>query len=109
MIGILVSGTRHLRIANFVTPAPGQSEDSVMSGTTKPIGKLNFDIAPEALKEIISSGRLSEFVAAAAAQAAEHISAQIVDNVAAAAVSPGNISGAKVNVDFVFEGGDFGS
>jgi hypothetical protein len=56
------------------------------------IGKLSFDIDPAALREIISNGRLSEFVSVATASAAAQISGQIVNQVAAAALSDGDLS-----------------
>jgi hypothetical protein len=74
------------------------------------IGKLTFTIQPEILREIISQGRLSEFAAVAAAEAAGQISAQIVDHVASAALTPERLSGsAEVSFNYVFEGGDFGT
>ena len=77
---------------------------------TKHIGDVTFKIEPDILKEIISSGRLSEFATVAAAQAASQISAQIVDHVAAAALEPKKLaSAAEVRFSYVFEDGDFGT
>src|SRR5205823_10358655 len=78
--------------------------------TGKHIGDVKLKIEPDVLKEIISSGRLSEFASVAAAQAAGQISAQIVDHVAAAALDPKRLSAAaEVSFSYVFEGGDFGT
>jgi hypothetical protein len=76
--------------------------------TSKHIGDVTFKINPDVLTEIISTGRLSEFAAVAAAQAASQISAQIVDHVAAAALDPKKLaSAAELGFSYVFEGGDF--
>ena len=76
----------------------------------KHIGDVTFKIQPDVLKEIIASGRLSEFATVAAAQAATQISAQIVDHVAAAAIDPRKLaSAADLQFGYVFEGGDFGT
>jgi hypothetical protein len=80
------------------------------STTGKQIGALSFKIQPEVLRDIISKGRLSEFAQVAAAEAASQISAQIVDHVSAAAIDPNKLAAAaEVSVNFVFEGGDFGT
>jgi hypothetical protein len=77
---------------------------------TKEIGKLTFEIAPEALREIIESGRLMEFANKAAAHAAFQVNAQVVDLVSKAALDRETISGGlSVNFTTVFEGGDFGT
>lgn len=70
------------------------------------IGKLHLEIDPEALKSIISEGRLREFTAVLASHAAAQISAQVVDAVADMAVGGG---GAGVSASFVLEEGDFGT
>jgi hypothetical protein len=77
--------------------------------TPKHIGDVTFKINPDALTEIISTGRLSEFAAVAAAQAASQISAQIVDHVAAAALDPKKLaSAAEIGFSYVvLEGGDY--
>lgn len=71
------------------------------------IGRLTLDVEPDALKQVIASGRLLEFAATMANQAAAQISAQLVDKVASMAV--GGSSGAGVSASFVLEGGDFGT
>src|SRR5258708_6300054 len=74
------------------------------------IGKLTFQIEPEALRDIIASGRLTEFASKAAAHAAYQINAQVVDLVSKAALDKGTIAkGVSVNFSAIFEGGDFGS
>lgn len=70
------------------------------------IGRISLEIEPEALKHIIASGRLLEFVTAVSNQAAAHLSSQIVEKVADLAVGG---SGAGASATFVFEGGDFGT
>lgn len=74
------------------------------------IGKLSYEIGPDALKRIVESGRLLEFANTAAASAAAEIHAQIVDQISRAAVGgkslEGGLSVGSVNV---FEGGDFGT
>ena len=78
--------------------------------THKHIGDVSFKINPDALKEIISAGRLSEFASVAAAQAASQIAAQIVDHVASAALEPKKFAAAaELQFSYVFEGGDFGT
>jgi hypothetical protein len=74
------------------------------------IGKLTFNIEPNALKEIISEGRLSEFSGVAAAEAAAQIAAQIVDRVAAAALDPDKLNvPTEFAVEYAFdEVGGFG-
>lgn len=73
------------------------------------IGKLTFNIQPEALREIISSGRLTEFASKAAAHAAFQVNAQVVDLVSKAALDKGTIAnGISVSFSTVFEDGDFG-
>ena len=74
------------------------------------IGKLTFHIEPEALKEIIGSGRLTEFANKAAAHAAFQVNAQVVDLVSKAALDKGTIAnGISVSFSTVFEDGDFGT
>ena len=74
------------------------------------IGKLTFDVAPEALRRIISEGRLAEFAGKAGAHAAAQVNAQVVDLVAKAAVDNTAIDqGLSVEFSAVFEGGDFGT
>jgi hypothetical protein len=74
------------------------------------IGKVTFDIAPEALKQIISTGRVAEFASKAAAHAALQINAQVVDLLSQAALDKTGVSsGISVGFATVFEGGDFGT
>lgn len=74
------------------------------------IGTLTFDIAPEALRRIISEGRLAEFASKAGAHAAAQVNAQVVDLVSKAAVDKTEISeGLSVSFATIFEGGDFGT
>jgi hypothetical protein len=71
------------------------------------IGRLTLDVDPEALKQVIASGRLMEFAATMANEAAAQISAQLVDKVADMAI--GGSSGSGISASFVLEGGDFGT
>lgn len=74
------------------------------------VGKLTLNIAPEALRTVIGSGRLLELAATLSKEAAGQISAQLVEQVAAAALKPETLkTGASVNVSYIFEGGDFGT
>lgn len=76
----------------------------------KALGRLSYEVNPEALKAIVESGRLSEFANTVAASAAAEIHAQIVDQVSRAAIAGGNASaGISVGAINVFEGGDFGT
>ncbi|WP_238407196.1 hypothetical protein [Mycolicibacterium sp. CBMA 335] len=71
---------------------------------------MTFDIAPEALRRIISEGRLGEFANKAAAHAAAQVNAQVVDLVSKAAIDNSTIAdGLSVSFSAVFEGGDFGT
>ena len=74
---------------------------------SKEIGKFEFSIAPEALEQVISDGRLLEFASTVANHAAAQISAQLVDEVAKAAVSRGGLGATSVGAVFLFEGGDY--
>src|SRR5262245_9417935 len=73
------------------------------------IGKLTFQIDAEALRDIIASGRLTEFASKAAAHAAYQVNAQVVDLVSKAALDKGLSKGITVGFSTVFEGGDFGT
>ena len=74
----------------------------------KEIGTLNVTIAPEALREIIGSGRLLELADTMAKEAAAQIAAQLVEHVATAAVkADGMKGGVGAAASFVFDGGDF--
>lgn len=74
------------------------------------IGTLSFEIAPEALRRIISEGRLAEFASKAGAHAAAQVNAQVVDLVSKAAVDKSKIDqGLSVSFEAIFEFGDFGT
>jgi len=73
------------------------------------LGKLSYEVSAEGLKSIVESGRLLEFANTVAASAALEIHAQIVDQVARAAIDGKNIGGISVGSVNVFEGGDFGT
>lgn len=73
------------------------------------LATLSLSIEPEALRAVIAEGRLLEFTETLAAAAAAQISAQVVDEVAKAAVSGGLTSQVGLEVSYVFEGGDFGT
>jgi hypothetical protein len=74
------------------------------------LGKLSYEISPEALSELASSGRLLEFANTVAASAAREIHAQIVNQVAEAAVSGSALkAGLSVSAANIFDGGDFGT
>jgi hypothetical protein len=76
----------------------------------KEIGKLTFKIEPDALRDIIGSGRLTEFAGKAAAHAAFQVNAQVVDLVSKAALEKGTIAnGISVSFSTIFEDGDFGT
>jgi hypothetical protein len=78
--------------------------------TDNHIGALTFEISPEALRRIISEGRLAEFASKAAAHAAAQVNAQVVDLVSKAAVENTPIDqGISVQFSAIFEGGDFGT
>jgi hypothetical protein len=74
------------------------------------IGNLTLKIEPEALRTIISEGRLLEFVDTAANAARAQIAAQIVQHLAQASLDKAGAAGG-VAVDFalLFEGGDYGT
>lgn len=81
-----------------------------MATNNQEIAKLTVHIEPEALRNVIASGRLLEFASKMAANAAVQISAQIVEQVSAAALQPEGIkAGANAAVSFIFDGGDFGT
>jgi len=74
------------------------------------LGRLSYEVSPQALKTIVESGRLLEFANTVAASAAAEIHAQIVDQVSRAAVSGAAMrNGVSVAAANVFEGGDFGT
>jgi hypothetical protein len=71
------------------------------------IANLTLRVEPEALRSIISSGRLLEFADTVAAQAAAQISAQLVQHVAEGALaSKGLESGAGAEVSYLLVTGD---
>jgi len=74
------------------------------------LGRLTYEVSPEALKTIVESGRLLEFANTVAASAAAEIHAQIVDQVSRAAIDGSSRNlGVSVAAANVFEGGDFGT
>jgi hypothetical protein len=74
------------------------------------VGKLTLNISPDALRTAIASGRLLELAATLGHEAAEQIPAQLVEQVAAAALKPEGLkAGASLNVSYIFDGGDFGT
>lgn len=80
------------------------------AGQHKELGKLSYEISPEALKSIVESGRLLEFANTVAASAASEIHAQIVDQVSRAAIGGASLgNGISIGASNVFEGGDFGT
>ncbi len=75
---------------------------------SKDIGNLKLEIEPDSLRRVIAEGRLSEFVATVASEAHAHISSQIVEKVAEAALNPDGLqTGISIDVGYIFEGGDF--
>jgi hypothetical protein len=77
----------------------------------KNIASLKLTVEPEALREIISSGRLLDFANTAAAQASQQITAQLVQQVSEAALKPAGLAGgASVDVSYrlVFVDGEPG-
>jgi len=73
----------------------------------KQIAHLTLNVDPEALRSIISSGRLLEFADSAANQAAAQISAQLVQHVAESALKPDGLKeGVSAQVSFVAVIGD---
>ncbi len=73
------------------------------------LGRLSYEISPEALKTIVESGRVLEFANTVAASAASEIHAQIVDQISRAAIGGSAGAGISVGSVNVFEGGDFGT
>ena len=74
------------------------------------LGKFTLNISPEALRTVIGSGRLLELANTLSREAAAQISAQLVEQVAGAAIKPDGLkAGATVNVSYIFDGGDFGT
>jgi hypothetical protein len=73
------------------------------------LGKLSYEVSPQALKEIVESGRVLEFANTVAASAASEIHAQIVDQISRAAIGGATGGGISVSAVNVFEGGDFGT
>jgi hypothetical protein len=72
-----------------------------------PIANLTFRVEPEALRSIISSGRLLEFADTVAAQAAAQISAQLVQHIAEGALgTKGLESGTGAEVSYILVTGD---
>jgi hypothetical protein len=72
------------------------------------LGSLELSIDQGALEKVVKDGRLLEFAATLGREAAAQISAQVVDQLAQAAVG-GAKSGVTVSAAFIFDGGDFGT
>lgn len=72
------------------------------------IARFHLEIDPEGLKQVVASGQVMEFAATMASQAAAHITSQIVDRLAEAAVGQTS-DGVGASAAFIFEGGDFGT
>jgi hypothetical protein len=73
----------------------------------KNIASLTLKVDPEALRSIISSGRLLEFASTVADQAAAQISAQLVQRVAESALGSGFLeSGVGAEVSYRVVTGD---
>ena len=73
------------------------------------LGKLSYEVSEEGLKAVVETGRLMEFANTVATSAAAEIHAQIVDQVARAAVEGKAVGGLSVGSVNIFEGGDFGT
>jgi hypothetical protein len=70
---------------------------------------LAVDIKPDGLKQLVESGRLMEFVDKFSSLAAEHIEAQIIEQVAKASVGASKVGGGiSISLGFDTEG-DFGN
>ena len=75
----------------------------------KEIGKLNLTISPDALKEVVASGRVLELAEKVSNLAAEQIASQLVNQIASGALRDGLKTGVGANVSFIFDEGDFGT
>jgi hypothetical protein len=75
----------------------------------KEIGKLSLNISPEALREIVASGRVLELAHKVSNLAADQIASDLVNQIASGALKDGLKSGASVGVAFIFDEGDFGT
>jgi hypothetical protein len=75
----------------------------------KEIGKLNLTISPDALKEVVASGRVLELAQKVSSLAADQIASQLVNQVASGALKDGLKTGVGVGVSFIFDEGDFGT
>ncbi|MFT0174269.1 hypothetical protein ACLKMY_35670 [Paraburkholderia mimosarum] len=74
---------------------------------TERIASLTLRVEPEALRSVISSGRLLEFADTVATQAAAQISAQLVQHVAAGALRPDGLkNGVSAEVEYRHVTGD---
>jgi len=77
---------------------------------SREVARLTVTLEPDALRDVIGSGRLLELADRISREAAAQISAQIVDQVAVAATRAGGITtGVSARVRYIFEGGDFGT
>jgi len=73
------------------------------------LGRLSYEVSQESLREIVASGKVLEFANTVAASAASEIHAQLVDQIARAAIDGSASNGLSVAAINVFEGGDFGT
>ena len=76
---------------------------------SKEIGKLSLTISPDALKEVVASGRVLELAQRVSSLAAEQIASELVNQIASGALKDGLKSGVGVGVSFIFDEGDFGT
>ena len=67
-----------------------------------PIAKFSFDVNPEALRQIISNGKLLEFADAVSKKAAEQITHQLVQHVAEAGLKTDGLSAATTGAKATF-------
>jgi len=84
-------------------------KEVVIMENNKEIGKLSLTISPDALKEVVASGRLLELADTISNLAAAQIQSQLVNQVASGALKDGLKAGASVGVSFIFDEGDFGT
>ncbi len=75
----------------------------------KEIGKLSLTISPDALKEVVASGRVLELAQRVSSLAAEQIASELVNQIASGALKDGLKSGVGGGVSFIFDEGAFGT
>ncbi len=73
------------------------------------IGKLSLTISPEALKEVVASGRVLELAQRVSSLASEQIASELVNQIASGALKDGLKSAVGVGVSFIFDEGDYGT